>query len=75
MWEDKNGVTHCCDTKASESTCTNEFKLKFKMMKYKFRDFKYHLVIRYGGIWYDLENKEDKAKYKEAKAKRKKNKK
>lgn len=72
MWEDLNGITHCCDTKASDFTCTNEFKLKWKIMKYKFRDFKYHLVIRYGGIWYDLEDKEDKKRYKDAKVSRKK---
>lgn len=74
MWEDREGITHCCDSKASEFTLSNEFKLKWKMMKYKFRDFKYHLVIRYGGIWYDLESKEDKLKYKEAKEKKRKSK-
>lgn len=68
VWEDKEGVTHICDTKGSEFNIEQTFLVKYKMLKNLHRDFIYHIVIRYDGIWYDLLNKESKKLYKEAKA-------
>lgn len=72
QWIDTDGVVNLSDTKASDYLCTNEFKLKWKMMKYRYRDFKYHLIVKYGGVFYDLENPIEKKKYKEAKKSKKK---
>lgn len=68
---DKNGKVNIVDVKGSEFTITEPFRLRFKMLKNLYRDWVYHVVIRYDGQWIDLENKEDKKIYKELKAKKK----
>lgn len=67
----ENGKVHVTDVKGSEFTVEETFKIKFKMLKNLHRDYIYHVVIRYNGMWFDLENKEDKLKYKELKKKKK----
>ena len=67
----ENGKIHVTDVKGSEFTVEETFKIKFKMLKNLHRDYIYHVVIRYNGVWFDLENKEDKLKYKELKKKKK----
>lgn len=67
VWEDKNGITHICDTKGSEYNIEETFKLKFKMLKNLHRDLIYHVMIRYDGKWFDLEDKESKKEYKKLK--------
>ena len=67
----ENGKIHVTDVKGSEFTVEETFKIKFKMLKNLHRDYVYHVVIRYNGVWFDLENKEDKLKYKELKKKKK----
>lgn len=75
VYEDKDGITHVVDVKGAEYTIEETFKIKFKMLKNIHRDFKYHVIIKYKGEWYDLENKDEKKLYKERKAKSKKSKK
>lgn len=71
MWTDKNNKIHICDTKGSEFNIEEKFKIKFKMLKNLHRDYVYHIIIRYDGKWFDLENKNDRKTYKELKAKKK----
>lgn len=68
MWTDKEGRVHCCDTKGSEFNIEEKFRIKFKMLKNMHKDYIYHIVIRYDGKWFDLEDKESKKQYKELKA-------
>ena len=67
VWEDENGITHICDTKGSMETIEQVFAIKYKMLKNLHRDFVYHIMIKYDGKWFDLEDKESKKEYKKLK--------
>lgn len=63
------------DVKGSEFNIDPVFKSKFKLLKYNLKDEKnieYKIVIKYKDIWYNLESKEEKKKYKEIYSSRKK---
>ena len=63
------------DSKGSEFNIDPVFKLKFKMLKEKFKDRKdieFQVIIKYKDVWYNLENKEEKKRYKEIYKNRKK---
>ena len=69
------GNTIIADSKGSEFNIDPVFKLKFKMLKEKFKDRKdieFQVIIKYKDVWYNLENKEEKKKYKEIYKNRKK---
>ena len=63
------------DVKGSDFNIDPVFKRKWKLLKQQLRDNKniqFKLIIKYKDVWYDLENKEEKKKYKEVYSKRKK---
>ena len=69
------GHTIIADSKGSEFNIDPVFKLKFKMLKEKFKDKKdieFQIIIKYKDVWYNLENKEEKKRYKEIYKNRKK---
>lgn len=72
VYEDKDGTTHIVDVKGSLETIEQVFLVKFKLLKNIHREFKYHIMIRYGGEWYDVNLSEEKKRLKEAKAIKKK---
>ena len=63
------------DVKGSDFNIDPVFKIKWKLLKQQLQDNKniqFKLIIKYKDVWYDLENKEEKKKYKEVYSKRKK---
>lgn len=69
---DREGLTHITDVKGSLFNIEAVFKIKWKMLKFINRDFKYHIVMQHKNIWYDIEDKEQRKAYKLATAKKKK---
>ena len=55
------------DVKGSAFNIDPTFKCKFKLLKYNLKEdlnIQYKIMIKYKDVWYDLENKEEKKKYK-----------
>ena len=72
VYEDKDGITHIVDVKGSLETIEQVFLVKWKMLKNIHRDFKYHIMLKYDGKWWDVNSTEEKKKLKELKAEKKK---
>ena len=72
VYEDKDGITHIVDVKGSLETVEQVFLVKWKMLKNIHRDFKYHIMLKYDGKWWDVNSTEEKKKLKELKAEKKK---
>lgn len=69
------GHTIISDAKGSEFNIDPVFKLKYKMLKDKFKDdnnVEFQVIIKYKDVWYNLESKESKKQYKEIYNNRKK---
>lgn len=60
----ENGVKVIVDTKGSEFNIDEKFKVKFKMLKNLHRDCKFEIVIKYNGEWFNIDDKEERKKYK-----------
>lgn len=69
------GHTVIVDSKGSEFNIDPVFKLKYKMLKDKFKEdntVEFQVIIKYKDVWYNLESKEEKRKYREIYNNRKK---
>lgn len=52
-----DGTTEIVDCKGSKNTIEETFKIKFKLMKNRYRDFKYRIIIKdkkNNGKWLDI---------------------
>jgi hypothetical protein len=56
----ENGELHITDSKGAMACIEETFKIKWKLMKYKYPDYNYHIIIiDKTKKWIDLENKEE----------------
>jgi hypothetical protein len=56
----ENGELHIVDSKGAIACIEETFKIKWKIMRYKYPDYNYHIIIRdKSKTWTDLENKAD----------------
>ena len=75
IYDIETGKHIILDVKGSDFNIDPVFKIKWKLLKQQLQDNKniqFKLIIKYKDVWYDLENKEEKKKYKEVYSKRKK---
>lgn len=68
----KDGRFIVVDTKGAEYLIEETFKIKLKLMKQRYPEYKYEVVLCHKGIYYNIEDKEQKKTYKLATAKKKK---